>query len=230
MKFFYFLYAGLLLTAVGANAQVRKTFKIKPGEKIIYALPPEEVFEYPNFIQSEIYFKKDGSGLARLNYNALYGEIQFIDPKGDTLSLDDEATVRFIVILSDTFYFDKLFVKQVKSFGEVRLAKRTYFKLVNSQKLGGFGEATGGSVDTYDRISSQGTFKDLVAKEILTLAKDSALFLADRYRHLTRVSKKGLQSFYEGKESQIAAYLKENKVNYNDEADITRLMQFMMNQ
>jgi hypothetical protein len=230
MKFFYFLYAGLLLTAVGANAQVRKTFKIKPGEKIIYALPPEEVFEYPNFIQSEIYFKKDGSGLARLNYNALYGEIQFIDPKGDTLSLDDEATVRFIVILSDTFYFDKLFVKQVKSFGEVRLAKRTYFKLVNSQKLGGFGETTGGSVDTYDRISSQGTFKDLVAKEILTLAKDSALFLADRYRHLTRVSKKGLQSFYEGKESQIAAYLKENKVNYNDEADITRLMQFMMNQ
>jgi hypothetical protein len=229
MKLFYFILAGLLLTSVEAGAQ-RKTYKVQPGVKIIYALPPEEVFEYPNFVQSEIYFKKGHSGLARLNYNALYGEIQFIDPRGDTLSLDDEATVKFIVILSDTFYFDKLFVKQVKAFGEVRLAKRTYFKLVNSQKLGGFGETTGGSVDTYDRISSQGTFKDLVAKEILTLAKDSALFLADRYRHLTRVSKKGLQSFYEGKESQLAAYLNENKVNYNNEADITRLMEYMKNQ
>ena len=229
MKLFYFILAGLLLTAFEAGAQ-RKTYKVQPGVKIIYALPPEEVFEYPNFVQSEIYFKKGQSGLARLNYNALYGEIQFIDPRGDTLSLDDEATVKFIVILSDTFYFDKLFVKQVKAFGEVRLAKRTYFKLVNSQKLGGFGETTGGSVDTYDRISSQGTFKDLVAKEILTLAKDSALFLADRYRHLTRVSKKGLQSFFPGKESQLAAYLNENKVNYNDEADITRLMEYMKNQ
>lgn len=230
MKFFYFLYACLLLTAIGANAQVRKTFKIKPGEKIIYALPPEEVFEYPDFAQSEIYFKNNSSGLARLNYNALYGEIQFIDPKGDTLSLDDEATVRFIIIYSDTFYFDKMFVKQVKAFGEVRLAKRTYFKLVNSQKLGGFGETTGGSVDTYDRISSQGTFKDLVAKEILTLAKDSALFLADRFRRLTRITKKGLQSFYSGKESQLIGYLKENKVDYNDEADITRLMEYLMKQ
>ena len=229
MKLFYFILAGLLLTTVEAGAQ-RKTYKIQPGVKIINALPPEEVFEYPNFVQSEIYFKKGNSGLARLNYNALYGEIQFIDPKGDTLSLDDEAMVRFIVILSDTFYFDKLFVKQVQAFGETRLAKRTFFKLVNSQKLGGFGETTGGSVDTYDRISSQGTFKDLVAKEVLTLARDSALFLADRYRHLTRVSKKGLQSFYKGKESQLAAYLNENKVNYNDEADVTRLMQFMMNQ
>jgi hypothetical protein len=229
MKLFYFILAGLLLTTVEAGAQ-RKTYKIQPGVKIINALPPEEVFEYPNFVQSEIYFKKGNSGLARLNYNALYGEIQFIDPKGDTLSLDDEATVRLIVILSDTFYFDKLFVKQVQAFGETRLAKRTFFKLVNSQKLGGFGETTGGSVDTYDRISSQGTFKDLVAKEVLTLARDSALFLADRYRHLTRVSKKGFQSFYKGKESQLAAYLNENKVNYNDEADVTRLMQFMMNQ
>ena len=229
MKLFYFILAGLLLTTVEAGAQ-RKTYKIQPGVKIINALPPEEVFEYPNFVQSEIYFKKGNSGLARLNYNALYGEIQFIDPKGDTLSLDDEATVRFIVILSDTFYFDKLFVKQVQAFGETRLAKRTFFKLVNSQKLGGFGETTGGSVDTYDRISSQGPVKDRVATEVLTLARDSALFLADRYRHLTRVSKKGLQSFYKGKESQLAAYLNENKVNYNDEADVTRLMQFMMNQ
>ena len=44
----------------------------------------------------------------KLNYNSVFGEIQYIDPKnGDTLSLAVEKDIRFIAVEKDTFYFDE---------------------------------------------------------------------------------------------------------------------------
>lgn len=222
------IFAGILcFVTLAAQSQEKKTFKINPGEKLIYALPRSEVYDYPNFIPGTVNFRNDRFASALLNFNVLYGEIQFIDPNGDTLSMDDEATVRNVVIQKDTFYFDKVFVRQIARYGEFTLAGKDFFYLVNRQKLGGFGETTNASVDAYDQMSTKNYFKDLVVREILTLGKDSVFFIGDRFNRFRPANKKNILAVYGKRDKEVLAYLKDNPVNFNSESDLRKMFGFL---
>ena len=43
-------------------------------------------------------YRNGVSGAGQLNYNRLLGEMQFIDPKGDTMALADEQNVAHVTI------------------------------------------------------------------------------------------------------------------------------------
>jgi hypothetical protein len=69
------------------------------------ALPPGICFFTP-FITGSVYFKDDTRAVAKMNYNRLYDEMLFLDPKGDTLALKDENNIKFIALDKDTFYYN----------------------------------------------------------------------------------------------------------------------------
>ena len=213
-------------TGLAAFSQ-KKVYRINPGERIADVVPKAEIYSYPSFEAGTVYLKGNRFSNALLNYNALYGDMQFIDPKGDTLGLADEKTIRFIVVKNDTFYFDKGYLKQLARFGDLTLVNRQYFAFANREKIGGFGETSNASIDTYDRISSATTFNELVAKEILTIVRNSVYFIGDAYNRFKPATKKGLMEVFAKQQQKLADYLQANNPDFSKEEDLRKLLSFM---
>jgi hypothetical protein len=76
-----------ILLGVAAIAQHPKTYTVPAGVEVKEIVPANEIYQFPEFLQGLVIFKDGKSAPGKLNYNRLRAEIQFIDPKGDTLSL-----------------------------------------------------------------------------------------------------------------------------------------------
>lgn len=219
---------GLAFLFLGLTASSQqKTFRINPGLRIADVVPKEEIYTYPSFQDGIVYLKDNRALNARLNYNALYGDVEFIDPKGDTLALSDENPIRFIAIRSDTFYYDKIFLKQVAGIGKRKLAERQIFSSVNREKFAGYGESSVGSIDTYSRISAGGLSYNLVANEHLTIAKDKLFFVGDEFNHFFPATKKGLTELFSKNQKKLSGYLHDKSVDFSKEEDLRNLLLFM---
>jgi hypothetical protein len=224
MKSFSLFFFCVFLFSINTKAQKRKIYKINPGEKVTDIITRDEKFAYPDFISGKVYLRNETYYPAKLNYNSLFGEMQFIDPKGDTLSLADENTIKLIVINADTFYYSKGYLKQIKDYGAIKLAKMQFFSFVNRQKIGGFGEVTSASIDTYNSISGSSYFKDLVAKELLSIAVNTVFYVGDKFNNFKELNKKNLVEFYSKNEKEVQAYLKRNKIDFSNEQAILKML------
>src|SRR5688500_18466741 len=97
------LFTGLLATA---QAQERKSYKVNPGEKVSEVLQKHgALYQYSGFQVAVVQFRNGKFGSGRLNFNKLLAEMQYIDEKGDTISLADEKEITYIAIAKDTFLF-----------------------------------------------------------------------------------------------------------------------------
>ena len=101
----------MALLAVAVTAQRPKTYTVPAGVEVKEIVPANEIFQFPQFVQGLVIFKDGTSAPGRLNYNRLIAELQFIDPKGDTLSLANEQTIRTVFIGADTFYYSDGYVR-----------------------------------------------------------------------------------------------------------------------
>ncbi len=205
-------------------AQKRKAFKINPGEKVVEKIPKDEMYTYSGFIEGTVYFRNNSLIVVLLNYNSLFAEMQFIDLKGDTLSLDNEGTIKLIVIKTDTFYFSNGYQKLIYDQGSVKLAKKTFFSFNNREKLDGLGGSSSGGIETYSAMSGRSYLKELVAMEIITFIKNNIFYIGDRFNNFNPATKKNVLNLYANKEKEVQIYLKENKTDFSNEEDIKKLM------
>lgn len=224
MRTAFYLLLTLIITTEG-RAQDRKTFKINPGEKVVYMIPFAEKYSFPQFEKGTVNFRNGRYAEAPMNYNSLFGEMQFIDPKGDTLSIADPAEVANITFASDTFYFNKGYLQVLERHDGVVLAEKKVFDFVNRQKIGGMGEVSSASIDTYTAISSASIFKDLVAKEILTLGRYSYLYIGDAFGNFVPLTKKSLVNAYSRREKEVSNYLKEHNINLTNLTEVQAMLQ-----
>ena len=222
-----YVFICLSLFCQNARAQKEKKFRINPGEKVVEVLPKNEVYTYPEYISGNVLFENNTYSPAKLNYNALFLEMQFINQKGDTMALDDEATIKQIIISNDTFYYDKGYLKLTDNFGNIKLARKDFFAFTNRQKLGGFGELSSASIDTYNSVNYGIFFKELVVQEVLTIAKRTIYYFGDEFNNFKLANKKNLLEFYPSKSKEIKTYLKENKVNFSSEEDLKKMISFL---
>jgi len=95
-----------LILSQALFGQELKTFKINPGQLVYDVITPKDRYAFNDFQTGLVYFKNNALGSARMNYNAILAEVEFIDEKGDTLSLDKPETIKYITIATDTFYYD----------------------------------------------------------------------------------------------------------------------------
>jgi hypothetical protein len=208
------------------QAQTSNIYKVAPGERVDYALlKANALYQYPQFADAQVALKNGTSGTVRMNYNQLLGDMQFINGKGDTLSLDNENEVASIVIAKDTFVFSDGYVQLLHE-SNVRIGKKTMLKIADRKRIGGMGEVTDGST-MYTSMYSKFGVKDLVPTEALTFYKVSMYFIGDRFNKFKPLNKKNLYAFYAKQEQQIEAYLQANPVNFNQEADVLRLVDFL---
>jgi hypothetical protein len=202
---------------------------IKAGNRILDVLKTTDIFLYPQFISGKVFFRSGTKAIAMMNYNSLTDQMLFIDPKGDTLAVKDEKTVKFIAVDKDTFYYDEGYIRLVASNSVVRLAERQVWEVADIRKIGSHNRpSTTFAISSYDALSDGiGKTHNLILNEDLVLRKKANYYFGDRYNLFLPAGKKNLRLLFPKKQNSFANYLKENKVNFDKKDDLEKLAQFL---
>ena len=155
--------------------------------------PFTDLYHYPQFVTGKVFLKSGDSGMAKLNYNRLLDDMQFIDPKGDTLNIANAATIKFIRIDGDVFYYDNGYVKLIKDTNGIKLGGKQTLLVAGKDKIGAYGMANPTSaIDSYGTlIDTKGIYK-LVSREDITLAKKTQYYFGDKYNRFIWATRKNL--------------------------------------
>lgn len=224
----FFIPVIIILLSLSASAQTKKTFTVNPGQKIVEAIPVGELYSYPEFRLGTVTLRDGTSADVKLNYNSVFGEMQFIDPKtGDTISLAEEKHIKFVTVEKDTFYFDEVWLQQVSDNNTVKIAKKRLLEMTNKEKLGAMEVPGFAAIETYSKFTGSQHMKDLVAKEKLTFSEHITYYFGDRFNHFSKANKKSLLNFYRNHEEKIEAWLKENKIDFSNAEDMKKLLSYL---
>jgi hypothetical protein len=224
-KFLFLLF--ILLYSFYISAQSRKSFHVGPGKKIVEEIPITEIYKFAEFTMGEVAFRNGTAANVKLNYNSVFGEMQYINPKnGDTLSLAVEKDIRFIAVEKDTFYFDEGWIELIGGTPTVRIGKKKLLEITNREKLGAM-EAPGFAVETYNKFTGSQHMKDLVAKEKLTFTEHVSYYFGDRFNHFSRANKKGLSKLYGDSYESIDKWIGQNKIDLSNEDDLKKLSVYL---
>lgn len=191
-------------------------------------LPASDIFSYPNFTNGKVFLRGNTKAEAKLNYNRLVDEMHFIDAKGDTLALDNEKNIQFIVIANDTFYYDEGYVRLLSTGNFLKLAIRQVWLITDTRQVGAY-NTTNNSVAmiSLTDVNERGRLYDLTVHEDVILTKVETYYFGDNYNHFVSANKANLLMLFPKEERRIGKYLKENKVNFNNKEDIEKLVQFL---
>lgn len=167
---------------------------------------------------------------ARLNYNVLLSEMQFIDARGDTMALANESLLRMISIGDDVFFYDPLkgYLEIVANYSGVKLATKQGLKVVKREKEGGYNQSSGASaVTTYQFYSSgSASVSKLGSKGDLLLIKDRTYFIIDQNSRAYPANKSSLLKIFSKNRAEVTAYLTRETVNFRLENDLKNLLRY----
>lgn len=206
----------------------KKSFTVGAGKGIEESLPDSLTFIFPRFERGTVYFRNGSFGNANLNYNLLKEEMLFIDPKGDTLAIDNEPTINYIAIDNDSFYYDKGYLELVEAYPTGKLAKRESINVSDELKVGGYGQTSSVSaITSLSSIYRGAEYTPLNARGELLLLKHTRYYIGDKFNNFLPVTKRNLIRMFGGNETLLEDYLKENKLLFNNEDDLKKIISFL---
>lgn len=206
----------------------KKSFTVEAGKGIEESLPDSLTFIYPQFQRGTVYFRNGNFSNANLNYNLLKEEMLFINQKGDTLAIDNEPTIKYITINYDSFYYDEGYLQLIATYPDLKLTKRESIDIGDELKMGGYGQTSAVSAITSLSSLYRGSeYTRLNARGELLLLKHTQYFIGDKFNNFLPATKKNIAKMFKGKESLLENYLKENKIMFNNENDLRKLINFL---
>jgi len=204
------------------------TILIKAGRSVNESLSIKDLYQYPQFVYSKVFSKSGDSTVAKLNYNKLFDEMQFIDFKGDTLSIANAPMLRLIRINDDVFYYDNGYVKLIKDTNGIKLAEKQTLRVSGKTKIGAYDMPNPTSaIDSYGTLIVPTGFYQLVPREDILLAKKTEYYFGDKYNRFVWATRKNLLQQFSKQSRTLNAYLKENNVNLNSIEDLEKLLRFL---
>jgi len=221
----------ILIGYCGLSAQ-DSIVTIKAGNKVRDVLTPADIFYYPQFTSGKVFFRDGRKAMAKMNFTRLYDQMLFINPKGDTLAVADEKTIKFIIVDQDTFYYDEGYVRIIVDYGDVKLAEKQIWVVADTRKIGTHNKSTSTvaitplSNYTDDGIARAKSY-DLLINEDMVIRKETQYYFGDQNNHFVRAGKKKLLLLFPKEQLDLENYLKENKVNFDKKDDLKKLAQFL---
>jgi len=225
------LFFFILIGCTDLSAQDSTLVTIRTGESVKDVLTVADIYHYPQFTNGKVFLRDGSKAAGKMNYNRLYGQMLFINPKGDTLALADEKNIKFIVIEKDTFYYGEGYIRLLANNGITKLTEKQTWVLADIRKIGTHNRPTTTvavtSLSSFTNGKDAAKSKDLIMNEDVVLKKETQYYFGDKYNLFVPASKKGLQQLFPKEHSSIEIYLKENKVNFNKKEDVEKLYQFL---
>jgi hypothetical protein len=212
------------------SAQDNERFRVSSEEEIEQAIPASDRYLLEQFQQGTVSLHNGTKANARLNYNLLLEEIQFIDITGDTMALADEHLVKQISIDDKIFYYGEQsgFVETIADYSPVKLAIHQKFATINAEKMGAYEQSSAvSSIRTYKSFTTNtGQRQNLKLKGDLVLAIESAFYFVDQNNRTYKANKSALRKIFPEKKNIIRDFVKEEKIDFNKEEDLRKLLQY----
>ena len=205
------------------------TIIIKAGASFNESVSITDLCEYPQFVYGKVFFRTGDSTTAKLNYHRFSGEMQYLDLKGDTLKITNAATINFIRINNDVFYYDDGYVKIIKDTNGIKLAAKQTLMVTGRNKIGGHDMASPtSSIDSYNSLMVDKSIYKLVSKEDIILTKKTQYYFGDKYKRFFLATRKNVLRQFSKQSAALNLYLKENNINFNSRKDLENLLQFLV--
>jgi hypothetical protein len=201
---------------------------VPAGQSVNSIVPDSLIFRYPQFVTGKVYFKDGLSFTANLNYNALLGEVQFINEKSDTLSLADENSVKFIIIGKDSFYYSNGYIELITGNDRVKLGVSQKLVVTDKSKIGAYNQPTArSSITSYSSVAIGNQRSALSVREEMVLTNQKTFLIGDKFNKFNRLNKKDLLKRFSSHSQEIENFLRENKIDFNRKEDAIRLIRFL---
>lgn len=227
------LFICLVAAGLAAQAQTsaRPTYVINPGETIEEKLGYADLFKYNTFAPGTVFFQNGATSNAKLNYSYYAGGIQFISPKGDTLTLDNEDQIGLVTIGNDSFYYNnKVCLQLIDRLPEGGgVYRKEFLRLSSVRKMGLYDQPVdGAAVENVSTYQAGTQDKKLALNQKITLVRETFLYITDKYEHLVLVaSRSNLEKLYPKHKAAIASYLSGKKVNFQNETEVRGLLAYL---
>lgn len=214
----------LVLPAI-LSGQAR-TIKVEAGEDFAQAYSPTGFYRLADFTKATLHRhgRKENTEIL-VNYNLLYGTMQFINLKGDTLNMSNATLFDSIIAGESVFYPEDGFFELVMNGESARLAKKTIIK-TRGESVGAFGTTNNSSGS--DRVENHvyfNTVYKITQNQRMIVNETVEWYWIDDNRKFIKASKASLlQLLPPAKHKTVEAYLKENKTKFNKEDDLKKLM------
>ena len=209
------------------NAQDSTRIFIPAGKSFSEVASLDKAYRFPNFTNGHVYFRDGTMSAAKLNYNFLNKELEFISPRGDTLAIVKEQAlnIKNVIIDSITFYYFDGYLEEMAHNENGRLLKQQFYGIQGSDKTGAYDQPSGTSaIDAYSSfLDETGRVRKLVVRENLTLVMRTEYFIGDKYSTFLRATKKNMLDLYRKKKTQIESYLHNNNVDFSSGQDLEKL-------
>ena len=224
------LLIGLNYVAAGQNNQY---VRVKAGENLTNSITFTERYQYPKFTQGKLVYASNKASTARFNYNLFLSEMHFITAKGDTLALENDPTVQLVIIEPDSFYYEypKSYWQLVSTYNSAKLLIKRTMILIDKEKQGGYNQSTGSSSirTTTAYSNSNGSLARLEAQSDMLFSKKSDYKLLDNNGKFYPASQSSFLSLFPKNKQLIKQYIKENHINFNQEDDLKKTLEFSAN-
>jgi hypothetical protein len=145
----------------------------------------------------------------------------------DTLAIVKNKNILFITVAQDTFFYDKAYIELISG-GPVKVGLKQYFKLKEVLKKDSYGTSSSGSATTsYGSLPTDGNFYRLIANEDLVFQKIQNYYLSVSSSEFAPFKKKTVYKLFPEQKDDIKAYLKSNKTDFDSEADLLNLADYL---
>ncbi len=220
----------LLVCGEMVQAQASQSFKVKDGEAVADAIPATALYRYPTFQEGQVVYMNGKFSAATFNFNYLLGEVQFINTKGDTLTIAGEPTLVSVLIGESTFIYNTNvgYAEVVEASNTLKLGKRQKLEMAGTQKAGAYNQSTRTSSienkNTY--LGSNGQRFSLAAKGDVLFSEKVLYFLIDQNNTFYKANKANVLTLFPSHKKAINGYLKAHAIDLNEEEDLKKLLQF----
>ncbi|MES1217461.1 MAG: hypothetical protein ABUT20_18275 [Bacteroidota bacterium] len=223
--------ATFIVANLFAQAQITETVTVKAGEDVATVLSSHGLYKFPSFKKGIATLKDGSTAGALMNFNVYLNEIQFIDPKGDTLAIADPATIDSITIDTNLFYYKKGYLQVVANYNAAKLVMKQKISFI-PVKIGAYGaQSPGASIDSYGILSTPlATDNHLTLNQDIVVKKETIYSLIYKKYRDSPATHAGFLSVFPDNKKGIDDYIAANKIDFKKESDLKKLLLFCIQQ
>lgn len=216
----------LLSITVRGISQARQSIRVKAGEDLAQAFSSSGFYRFPQFEKALVsYTNGTQEPRFRFNYNIYTANLQFISPAGDTLDVANPEAIDSVIFPRAVFYNRKGFHEVVARADSIRLLRKVTMTL-QTEKIGGYGQPSPtSSIDNLKNFSIGNNFYSLTINQDVVINKNTSWFWMDINKNIVRANKANLLKILSpAKQAAVESYLKQQKVNFEKEEELKKLL------
>ncbi|TDE17252.1 hypothetical protein [Dyadobacter psychrotolerans] len=229
MKSILLLTLGLLL-AVSTYAQTKKMYHVPNESDIRKSIPMKDRYQFENFKKGTVHFRNGTKSQAQLNYSFFHSEIQFIDPRKDTLLLADNSFVIQITIDTLVYYYLRKegHIQQIGGFDKIRLGRKQNLVVMGTEYTSGYeGKSSTSAISSYSTyLDKGGQMQKLNPATNIMMRRGNIYFWMDQNDRFSFATKANLYKLFPKHKRELSSYFKENEISFTDENDMIKLLDF----